>query len=281
MSIQNHVLFISDLDGTLLQPDATLSKEDANLLNALTARGIQITYATARTFASVRHILSELVFRENAPPIALMNGVLIRDMVKGIYLDRASFSGQTAQEVLDAMYLSGVSPFIYALSADGSLTTCYRDIPNRMMREFMDFRVIRYQKPFREIRHISDIRDEIIYFCLVAPEEDVRRAEKAIANIPGIKYTSYRDHYEKETFYLEIFDERASKQHAVSYLRQYTGADTVICFGDNLNDLPMFEASDIRVAVEQAHPELKAKADRIADRGVPAFIREYCKITDL
>ena len=273
----NHtkVLFVSDLDGTLLRSDATLDPADAPELNDLTAHGVQITYATARTIRSVAHILSDLQFRENAPPVALMNGVLLRDMARGVYCDIASFSKETADALLTALSSADTAPFVYALDGDGELWTYYHAIPNTAMQAFMEERIARYQKPFHKINTITEIPGQIIYFCLVGPQSDVRRAEDAIAEIPGIRKTSYPDNYDPSTYYLEIFDERASKRHAIEYLRAVTGADIVICFGDNLNDIPMFEASDIAVAVENAHPELKSRADDIVSDGVCAWIKKY------
>ncbi len=268
-------LFITDLDGTLLLPNATLDPRDAKKLNDLTSRGVRITYATARTIASVRYILSDIVFRDDAPPAALMNGVLLRDMQNGRYVSRAIYAKETAQALLSAMSDADAYPFIYALSPDGEMMTYYKAIPNAAMQAFMDERVTKYGKPFRKINDVSEIDGEIIYFCLVASEDDVRRAEAAILDIPHIRKTAYRDHYDTSVFYLEIFDEHASKQHAVEFLRAYTGAETIVCFGDNLNDLPMFSVSDIRCAVQGAHPDLLAEADFII-HNVPDFIEEVC-----
>ena len=271
------ILYLSDLDGTLLRPDATLDPRDAEQLNALAAAGVSISYATARTIASVSHILAQIRFTENSPPIALMNGVLIRDMARQRYVQRAVCGSEIAARLFDAMRDAGTYPFVYTLTEDGALTTCYRAVPNAAMQAFMDDRIQRYGKPFRKINGTEDIDGDIIYFCLVAPEEDVRRAEAAIAGIPHIRTTSYRDSYDTGVFYLEIFDEHASKKHAAEYLRHCTGADMIVCFGDNLNDLPMFEASDIRVAAENAHPTLKAQADAMAHSGVAAFIAQHAR----
>jgi hydroxymethylpyrimidine pyrophosphatase-like HAD family hydrolase len=39
------------------------------------------------------------------------------------------------------------------------------------------------------------------------------------------------------------------------------GVERVVVFGDNLNDLSMFEVADLAVAVDNALPEVKAAAD--------------------
>ncbi len=271
------ILFVSDLDGTLLRPDVTLDPKDAAQLNALAEAGVRITYATARTIRSVSHILSDLHFAPDSPPVALMNGVLIRDMARGIYLDIAAMSPETSAMLLRAMSDAGASPFIYALNDAGELFTYYHSLPNDAMRTFMDDRIRLYQKPFQQIETTDDIRETVIYCCLLGSEQDILRAEAAIQGIPKIRFTSYRDNYDPSVFYLEIFDERADKRHAVEALRTVTSAKTVVCFGDNLNDIPMFEASDIRVAVSGAHPELKTRADAIAHDGVTAWIVQYLK----
>ena len=52
-----------------------------------------------------------------------------------------------------------------------------------------------------------------------------------------------------------------------------TGCSRVVCFGDNFNDLPMFEAADVAVAVTNAVDEVKNHADFLTD-DVTRFIEE-------
>ena len=285
--MSERILFLTDLDGTLLTPDATLDAEDARRINALTEKGVMISFATARTIQSVRHILADIRFPESSPPISLMNGVFIRDMAHGAYLDCAAFSRDAAKDVLTGLCHRNLHPFVYTVNEAGELMTYYREIPNSAMKSFMDERVTRYQKPFRRFTDLSEIDGTIVYFCLIAPMQDVSRAVRFLEDrlqhmeTPDIRFTYYRDHYDESVWYLEIFDCRASKQHAVDYLRQYTRADRVICFGDNLNDLPMFEASDLRVAVKNAHPKLIEAADEIAVDGVVSWIEAYLSFRNL
>ena len=46
-------LFVTDLDGTLLQPDVSVSEKTRNILTKLLREGLQLTVATARTSFTV------------------------------------------------------------------------------------------------------------------------------------------------------------------------------------------------------------------------------------
>jgi HAD superfamily hydrolase (TIGR01484 family) len=76
-------LYISDLDGTLLQPDATLSEETVRIINDLIKQGMYFTAATARTAASAAHILKRLNINV---PCVLMNGVCVYDLKENRYI---------------------------------------------------------------------------------------------------------------------------------------------------------------------------------------------------
>lgn len=273
-------LFISDLDGTLLTPDARLPDGAAERINSLTADGVMITYATARTVRSVSFILGEIDFTlPGARPAALMNGVLIRDMAAGKYVRAAVLDRDTAKRIDAAVRSVSLEPFIYAIDNDAPiagdpLATYYHTTANDAMRDFMNERIERFGKPFLQIDSLDGIRGEIVYFAVLGDEEKIRAAAALAEEIAGTRCTYYRDAYNADVWYLEIFDEGASKKHAVEYLRSVTGAEEIVCFGDNRNDLPMFEAADVSVAVTNAVDEVKSAADFVTD-DVVGFIEKY------
>ena len=67
-------LYVTDLDGTLLRHDQTVSPFTAETINTLTSRGMLFSYATARSLvtASVYAVLDEL-FKANIYPIVYAN----------------------------------------------------------------------------------------------------------------------------------------------------------------------------------------------------------------
>ena len=62
---------------------------------------------------------------------------------------------------------------------------------------------------------------------------------------------------------IEILDKRLTKAGAALFLKEYTGAHTLICVGDFENDIDMIKSADIGYAVENAAPAVKLVADRI------------------
>ena len=152
----------------------------------------------------------------------------------------------------------------------------YFSVTGKIMQVFMDERIERFGKPFIRINSLSEIRGDIVYFAVLGDEEKIRRAAAEAQKLSSVHLTYYRDAYSENVWYLEIFHESASKKHAVQFLREYTGAGRVIVFGDNLNDLPMFEEADLSVAVENAAPQVKEAADFITD-DVVSFIENYIK----
>ena len=83
-----------------------------------------------------------------------------------------------------------------------------------------------------------------------------------IEGISGVSCAFYLDVY-NGAWYLEIFSDRASKANGIRFLREKYGFERVVAFGDNLNDLSMFEAADVRIAVGNAREELKSAADLV------------------
>ena len=107
-------------------------------------------------------------------------------------------------------------------------------------------------------------------------------AHAALSVVPDICLSMYTDIYSSDLWYLEMHSDRATKQNGTIYLRETYGFERVTGFGDNPNNIPMFEACDVKVAVENSVPEVKVAADFICDTnendGVVKWIRErYCR----
>ena len=268
-------LYISDLDGTLLNQSAELSIYTTNTLNKMIADGLHFSVATARTAVSASIILAGVQW---STPLILMNGVLIYDHIQKKYVQTLPLTAETALAVITALKELNVTGLMYQFE-DETQQTYYESLDHKPIRDFVEERIIRYNKKFRQTASFMDVPPEnTIYFTLLDTHDNIRRVHEALSALPNISYFMYKDNYSPDLWYLEIHSDKASKRNGVSFLRKEHGFDRVVGFGDNINDLPMFAACDVRVAVENAKPEVKASADYICgsndDNGVVKWLEE-------
>ena len=238
-------LYVSDLDGTLLSPEPAITERTAEVINSLISRGMHFTFATARSVYSAVPITSALDI--NVPCI-LMNGV-------SEFIPTAA-----SAEILRAFEKHGIRCFMYRIVA-GDLICYYSELTTKVMRSFWEVRKNEYKKPFVQVPRLADAADECtVYFTTTGPHETLYPLKCDIEQIPGLSNAFYHDIYNGE-WYLEVFSDRASKSNGIRSLRELYGFDEVVAFGDNLNDLSLFEAADVRIAVGNAKDELKEAAN--------------------
>lgn len=253
-------LYVSDLDGTLLLPNVTLSKRTTRILNDLIKEGVHFSVATARSIASVKHILEDVNINI---PIILMNGACIYDLESSKYIKVNAFPEDSKKLLLNIIDGHNLKGFAYTIK-DNKLSTYYEDISLKPLYDFYQERVDKYNKPFTKVKSFSSLIDEpMVYFSLMDTKDNLEPIYNVLLDMKQVGYTFYKDNYTEDIWYLEMYSTEASKYNALQYVRNLYEYDKVVCFGDNRNDLPMFKASDLKIAVENAFPELKNEADII------------------
>ena len=91
-------LYISDLDGTLLTPEKTISPRTREAVNRAIAAGEGFSVATARSASTVVEILQGIQLNL---PVVLMNGVFLYDIAADRYLDVQTIPLEAAQRMLE------------------------------------------------------------------------------------------------------------------------------------------------------------------------------------
>jgi Cof subfamily protein (haloacid dehalogenase superfamily) len=254
-------LYISDLDGTLLNKNAELSPYTKDALNRMIADGVHFSAATARTAASAFIILDGVQW---TIPIVLLNGVLIYDTLQKRYVQVLSLSEKTTTAIISVLQELNTTGLMYQLK-DNKQVTYYETLEHKPLGDFIKEREGRYNKVFNKVNFSEVLPENTIYFTLLDTYEKIQLAHAALSEVPGICLSSYKDIYSPDLWYLEIHNDKATKQSGTEYLRDAYGFEHIVGFGDNLNDLPMFSACDVKVAVENANPDVKTAADYICE----------------
>ena len=270
-------LFLADLDGTLLSPDAVLSPESRALLNRFIAGGGKFSISTGRSPATVFAILDGLDLRL---PVSLMNGVLIYDPAGKRCLASESLSPETAETVLALFRESGIDPVVFEVSSS-RVVPWYESMRQTLLFEYAEERIRLYGKRFYKTADFASLIREkrnIIYFVTRAPYSVLCSLAEKMRRIPGIRCECYRDVYVEGPGFLEVFSGRASKKKSALWIRDAAHLSRIAAFGDNLNDLPLLDAADYRFAVSNAMEEIRAAADQVIlsnrEDGVARFLQE-------
>lgn len=263
-------LYVSDLDGTLLQRDQTLSAFTVETINALLERGMLFSYATARSEHSAAPITAPLAKKF---PVIVYNGTFILENGTKKRLLSNAFSAEEAHGILHTLMAGGVYPFVYAF-IDGAERFSYSE-PHASddMFEFLETRKGDERKRPTTPERMFD--GEIFHFTCMDTAERLFPLYEKLKDTFGCHYGN--DLYSGKPW-LEIHPRAATKANAILELKRMLGCDKVVCFGDGKNDLSMFEIADECYAVANAEDELKRTATAVigsnADDGVAKWLLE-------
>lgn len=276
--INSRTLYVSDMDGTLLDATSRISPESAAMLNEAISAGALFTVATARTPATVAGLLEGVDVRL---PVAVMTGSALWNPATGLYSNVQYIAEDEVSKAIEIYRQCQLPTFIYTL--ENNLIHIYHY--GRLNSEEYCFLEGRLRTPFKRAHvtlgrpeRLPNRLDKVILFFAIQSTGNVREVERLLRENLRCTVQCYHDNYGPEIGLLEIFAENSSKARAIATLAREIGADRIVAFGDNINDLPMLRSADMAVAVQNAVPELKLESDLIigpnTEDSVARFILE-------
>ena len=255
-------LFVSDMDGTLLDNEARISDETASIISRLTEQGVLFTVATARTPATVEPLLAHT---RTFLPAIVMTGAALWHRDTKTYSDVKFMDGRFEDAVDRVFEANGLHPFVYTLPENGILQVYHAAAQlNRAEEKFVSERMNLPLKKFN-LNHTvpASTRGRRILHFVMGSVPAVEKAADELREHSECQVSCYRDTYTPNLGLLEVFAPGVSKAEAVRQLKKTVGADRLVVYGDNLNDLPMLGAADLAVAVDNALNTVKNAADII------------------
>lgn len=245
-------LYVSDLDGTLLRSDETLSEYTIKLLNQLTENGILFSYATARSLVTAKKVTKGL---NTHIPLIVYNGAFVMDNVtEEIIL--ANYFEDSIHALLSELFENNIFPIVYAYVEGIEKFSYLPEKCTKGMTAFLESR--KGDRRANPVETVNDlVKGDLFYLtCIDAPE----KLEPFYQKYKEKYHAVYQqDIYTREQW-LEIMPKEASKSNAIRQLKEKLGCDRLITFGDGKNDIDMFQISEEAYAVENAVDELKAAA---------------------
>ncbi len=250
-----NTLFVSDLDGTLLTKEERVSDYSLEHLNALIARGMNFTYATARSVGSAVRALQGL---NVVMPAVYYNGGLVYDHASGKTLRYSCFEDTLKSYVLSLLASFGIMPFVY------SAVPSRENVAWRVGQESFGMkRYLARRHGDPRLRAASSneelLEGYVFYFKCIGPKEQIEKAWNILKYDQRIICIFHQEMYQND-FWMEISPHDATKANAVAFLKSYLGCNKLVCFGDTSNDSDMFDVCDEKYAVRNADDWLKEKA---------------------
>ena len=254
------VLYVSDLDGTLLNRQDRISPFSLQIINRLVDEGMLFTYATARSLVSASKVTEGLSTRI---PIIAYNGAFIFQPSTGAILSREEFTDGERARVRAVLEQHGISPLVYSF-IDGAEKVSWIPLhENDGIRRYLSMR--QGDRRFRPVIDNQTLYEgETFYYTCIGEKDELQPVYEFFSGDCHYRCTMQQELYRPE-YWCEIMPARASKANAIRKLKDLWDCTRVISFGDAVNDLPMFEISDECYAVVNAVDELKANATGIIE----------------
>ncbi len=250
-----------DLDGTLLDSKKELTEENYLRLSQAAAQGAEIVPTTGRYWGLMPEVIRTLPFLHYAITI---NGAAVFDIRKNETIVKSEIPMDSARDIM--AYLDHFDVIYDCYSGNAGFMTAslqarvdeFTDDPHyrKMLKTF--------RKPVPELKsYILSRGLDIQKIQLFVKDLDLRTflMQELKKRYPAVSVSSaFKNN-------IELTHLHANKGEALMKLADYLGVDrssTMAC-GDMLNDLSMIEAAGIGVAMGNAAPDVKAKADYITE----------------
>lgn len=253
-------LYVTDLDGTLLNTRERINPKSIQIINGLVKRGMLFTYATARSLVSASAVTEGL---NTKLPIIAYNGAFIIHPHTGEILSSLSFSKEEAGFVKETLEEHNISPLVYAYVEQIEKVSWNTARENEGIKRYLSLR--KGDKRLRPLETGEGLyAGEVFYYTCIGEKEELMPIYDIFSKDNRFRCTIQQELYRTE-YWCEIMPKKATKAEAIKKLKELWKCDRIVSFGDAINDIPMFEISDECYAVENAVPELKSIATGIVD----------------
>lgn len=235
-----------DIDDTLMiSREQYVPPSTSEALRCLKQRGILTAIATGRTPAVLPPVIVQLMDECGVDLLVAVNGQYIR------YRDRmlAGFPMPPSDVAAIGGCLNRLG-VAYGLVSECGIRV---SAPTAALDTAMSALRIPYRPLYR-------IEDEAVYQMLAFyPPQEAERIESALPEMHRYKTVRWHE------YGVDILERSGSKARGIQTALSYLGLEMAdaVAFGDGLNDCEMLDAVGFGIAMGNAHPDVRARADYV------------------
>lgn len=267
-------LIIFDIDGSLLNDDGILGERTKQYIKELKKLGVLFSFASGRLHSALIPIAEELKIHS---PLISLDGSIIKSVAGKHFIFRSFLK---KKHVLKAIEYSEKYLLNIALCHAEAI---YYTKQNSVIPELMD----KFGALYQEVSSYDDLTEKTLEIVFAG---DNRRTVEFIRDklsfpfMLGTSLSFFRSQTQEGIYYLEVRRSGSSKGKAMRHLQKYLKVQEkgTAVVGDWYNDISLFETKAIKIALKNAIPELKNKADYVLkktnnEEGVADFLEAVLK----
>ena len=223
-------LFIADVDRAMDGLSTGITPFSQIMIKNMLEKGMLLTFMTLRTPAGFLEGMPEI--KPNLPIIA-MDGAILYDIKENRYPKVYVISAEHACNIESFIRSRGFNIFTTIILED-VLIIYYDELKNTAE---IDIYEKMHKSPYRNYLNKERPKDHPVVYMMCVDE--TRKIEQLVEDIKKsdiyeeLKILSYPSDDYKGYSYIKIYSKNASVQNMTDYLRNMTGAEETLTFGDN------------------------------------------------
>lgn len=244
----DNTIFVTDMDGTLLCKDKSVSEENLKLIKEYQSKGGLFGIATGRPIHTTRRYLD--ILNPNLPLI-LYNGCIVYDH-RSDKIVHATYLPDCAREILKDIFSKypGIAPEIFTFEGQYYLNL---NDAERWHHEILKISYIKKNSG-------DEVTEPWCKLLFADSEEVINELMTYVEKFEGMGVRFVRSC----PYFLELLPESVSKGSALNEMLKAISLDkmgkTIISAGDYDNDIEMLKASDISFCPADSQQAVKDNA---------------------
>ena len=223
-------LFIADVDRAMDGLSTGITPFSQIMIKNMLEKGMQLTFMTLRTPAGFLEGMPDI---KPKLPIIAMDGAILYDIKENRYPKVYVISAEHACNIESFVRSRGFNIFTTIILED-VLIIYYDELKNTAE---IDIYEKMHKSPYRNYLNKERPKDHPVVYMMCVDE--TRKIEQLVEDIKRsdiyeeLKILSYPSDDYKGYSYIKIYSKNASVQNMTDYLRNMTGAEETLTFGDN------------------------------------------------
>lgn len=269
-------LVATDLDGTFLRNDKTISSENLEMLHALGDKGILRVIATGRNLKKTQEVIASDVPFDY---IVFSSGAGVYDWKNDKLLYHQNLNLQIVQQITDFLVDRNLNFHLFKPVPENYKCWFHRgSVPCSEFESYFDY----HQSYAEPLPADQKIESEACQFLVVFPdnlERFLTLKQEIEYRFPEVKVVRTSSPLETGFIWMEIFHQSVSKGNGVKFVCDTLniGHEYTLGIGNDFNDLDLLEFTNYSYIVENGPREMKERFLAVNSNEENAFAKAVRK----